>query len=66
MPKISIAESWIPIIKRYWEETHHYMGLGQIIIWRDYPEALEGRRAFNEWCEQHKDVLPKEKEEEEK
>jgi uncharacterized protein YlaI len=58
--KISIKENWIPILKQYWNETHQYMGLGQIVIWRDYPEAEEGRMKFNDWCKKHKDILPKE------
>lgn len=62
-PKIKIKPEWIPVLSQYWNETKKYMGLGTIMIGRDYPECVEGRQFLNEWLDNHKDLIPKEKEE---
>lgn len=59
-PQLSIKTAWVLTLKRYWNETHAYMGLGQIFIWRDYPEAADGRQKFDAWLERHPDMVPKE------
>lgn len=53
LPEISISITWIPIIKRYWEEKHIFIGLGSILIYKDYPECIEGQRQFNKWCKEN-------------
>jgi len=60
-PKCNMKDTWIPAIKKCWEENHKYLGLGQIMIYRDYPKCLEGRKFFDEWCKNNKDILPKSK-----
>jgi len=57
--KINIKETWVPVLKKYWQETEQYMGLGQIVIERDYPEAITGREAFNSWLDKNPDIIPK-------
>jgi hypothetical protein len=57
-PTISIKPEWLPVLKRYWEETKAYMGLGTILIERDYPECVRGRKAFHAWCDAHPELLP--------
>lgn len=56
--QINIREEWIPVFKTYWEETREYMGMGQIVVWRDYPECERGRRKFYEWLDEHPDLVP--------
>jgi len=57
-PKCNIKEEWIPVLKQYWNETHEYMGLGSIMVVRDYPECVEGRRKFDEWMGNHPELKP--------
>lgn len=59
-PKLNIKESWIPVLKTYWEETHSFIGLASIMIWRDYPECEEGQRKFNDWLDEHPELVPEE------
>jgi len=59
LPKRKIKPEWIPVLKRYWEETHEYTGLGNISISPGaYPECVKGRRLFNEWLDEHPDLIP--------
>lgn len=64
-PKINVKEEWISVFKKYWEETHKYMGLGTIMIARDYPECIEGLEALDKWLEEHPELIPEKEEEEE-
>lgn len=57
-PRINVDAPWIPIFRRFWEETHSLNGAGQFMGFRDYPEQYEGRVRFNEWCDAHKGDLP--------
>ena len=57
-PKININEEWIPVLKQYWQETKQFTGLATIIIRRDYPECLKGRRKFNERLDEHPELVP--------
>lgn len=57
-PKPNIEESWIPILKAYWEETHNFIGLATIMMWRDYPECEEGQRKFYAWLDEHPELMP--------
>lgn len=60
-PRINIKESWLPILKQYWEETRQFTGLGGIMIARDYPECVKGQELFYAWVDQHSDLIPREK-----
>lgn len=59
IPKINIKKSWIPLLIKYWEEKHTYMGLGQTMTFSPYPECKEGQEKFYAWIEEHKDLIPK-------
>jgi len=61
-PRLNVKESWIPVLKRYWEETETFTGLAVIITARDYPECVEGMRKFHEWLGLHPGVVPVEEE----
>jgi hypothetical protein len=61
-PRINVDAEWIPILRRYWAETHELNGAGSYMGFGDYPEQLRGRRRFNAWCDEHKAELPKEPE----
>ena len=50
-PKITIADEYISFIKKYWNEHHNYIGLGCIMVARDYPECIEGQKKFLKWLE---------------
>ncbi len=58
MPECNIAEHAIPVLRRYFAETSRGNGLGTFIIWRDYPDQQEDRRAFNAWCDAHPELIP--------
>ena len=58
-PKITVREEWIAVFKKYWEETHRYMGIGTIMIARDYPECIKGLEALDKWLEENPELLPK-------
>lgn len=62
-PKIKVKKSWLPILKQYWEETRQFMGLGTIMIARDYPECVRGQELFYDWLDQHPGLIPEEDEE---
>ena len=54
---LQIRQEWVPVLRHYWQEERKYMGLGEIVIWRDYPEAKAGRVAFYEWLDQHPELV---------
>ena len=60
-PKHNVKASWVPLIKKYWEETNQSMGDGRFLGPPKYPER---RRALNEWLDAHEDEWPREKESE--
>lgn len=60
-PLPQFSDDWIPALQAYWEETHKYMGLGTIMILRDYPECVEGRELLDQWLDAHQELIPKEK-----
>ena len=57
IPKHNVKESWVPLIKKYWEETKAPMGDGRFLGPPKYPER---RRASNRWLDEHKDEWPQE------
>lgn len=57
-PRMNIKADWLPTLRRYFSETSAYMGLGQIMIARDYPECIEGQRKFSEWLKRNPDAVP--------
>lgn len=57
-PKLNIKPDWIDTLKAYWEETKHFMGLGTVLIARDYPECVKGKRRFHSWLERHPELRP--------
>ena len=61
-PRINIKKEWIPVLKRYWGEKQAFMGLGTIMIWRDYPECAAGQKKFYAWVDAHEEIVPLEKE----
>src|SRR5579864_6619816 len=58
-PRVNADAAWIPLLRRFWTEKQITNGCGTFMIARDYPDQIEGHRIFNEWCEAHKDELPK-------
>jgi hypothetical protein len=58
-PSINVRDEYVPWLKRYWEETHQHMGLGQYVLAVPYAKK---RKAFNDWMDQHC-TIPKESEE---
>lgn len=63
-PECNLKPDWILICKQYFQETGAYMGLGQIMIWDQYPECEDGVRKFNEWVVKNHPELCKPREEE--
>lgn len=63
-PRINIDAEWVPILRRFWDETHAPNGAGTFMGFDDYPDQLDGRRRFNAWCRAHEDELPKKRSEE--
>ena len=59
-PKLNIREDWVPALKRYWEETRAFTGLATIMLPRDYPECVAGKRRFNQWLKAHPEMQPAE------
>jgi hypothetical protein len=58
-PRVNVRAEWVPILRRYFAETGKLNGCGTYMSMGDYPEQLEGLRAFSEWADAHKDILPK-------
>ncbi len=50
-PQINIKEGSIPLLREYWAETGRGNGLGQFLVWQDYPDQLKNRQEFNQWSE---------------
>lgn len=61
-PYCNINDEWIPILRKYWVETHMSNGSGTFMGFGDYPDQGRGRQRFNEWRDAHKDELPKQSE----
>ena len=59
-PKLKISQTWLPVIKQYWNETHEFMGLGTYMILRDYPECARGRERLDAWLDLHPELIPPE------
>jgi transcription elongation factor Elf1 len=55
-PKINIKDDWIDILREYWNETHQYIGLGVIMVKRDYPECTKGRELFFNWLDKKRRI----------
>ena len=62
-PRINIRDEWLPVLIQYWQERQAFMGLGRIMIDRQYPEFIVGKEKFYAWCDAHEDILPSRKEE---
>jgi hypothetical protein len=58
LPKLNIKPEWVPVLQQYWQETQQFTGFATIIIPRDYPECVEGKRKFDAWLEEHPEVMP--------
>lgn len=58
--KININDEWVPVFKKYWKETQDYIGAGQILIERDYPECVKGMQRFYAWLGEHPEHKPEE------
>ena len=54
--QLRLKPEWKEVARIYWEATHKFMGLGTIVIWRDYPECVEGLRAFYKWLDNHPEI----------
>jgi len=63
-PYCNIKNEWLPIMRKYWAETHMSNGSGTFMFWGDYPDQEKGRVRFNEWCDAHNDELPKQEDQE--
>jgi len=50
LPYCKLNEKGLELAKAYWEETHKPMGLGTILIARDYPEDIAHYREFCQWA----------------
>jgi len=61
-PRLNLKDEWVSVAQEYWNETHTYMGLGTIMIARDYPECIAGKEKFYDWVEQNHSELLKPKE----
>lgn len=48
-PSINIQDEYIPWLRKYWEETHRRMGLGQFL---GTPKYVADRMAFNAWLDE--------------
>lgn len=63
-PRINIDAEWIPILRRYWAETHTTNGAGTFLGFSEYPDQGRGRQRFNAWCDAHRSELPEKRSEE--
>ena len=51
-PRPNFAPKWLPLLRRFWQETKSLNGCGMYMGFEDYPQQLAGRRKFNEWVKQ--------------
>lgn len=58
-PYCDIRAEWIPLMRRFWQETGSPNGAGMFMSGHDYPDQMEGRKKFNKWCKAHESELPK-------
>ena len=49
-PRINIDEHYVDVIKRYWNETNQFMGLGSYLGFRGYPECKKGQENLDCLC----------------
>lgn len=52
-PRIKVNDCWIPILKKYWEETKRYVDLT--------PRGFIGRKDLNDWLIENPEMLPDKK-----
>jgi hypothetical protein len=52
-PCCKIKKESLTLFRAYYQETKKPNGMGSFMIWRDYPDQLEGRKAFNEWAKEN-------------
>ena len=58
-PKSMIADGWLPILIRYWEEKHRLIPNGLNIPGSRYERCDEGDfREWHAWLEEHESELP--------
>jgi hypothetical protein len=61
-PGFIILEEWIPVLRKYWQETKSRAPNGCNFPGSSYePCGYEEFERWNKWCEEHDDELPKEK-----
>ena len=58
-PRCNVIPEWVPVLRQYWKETGKLNGCGTYMSMGEYREQHEGLKAFNEWADAHKDILPK-------
>ena len=64
-PESIIADGWLPILSRYWEEKHRLIPNGLNFPGSSYEPCDESDfHAWHEWLEEHASELPRKEEEE--
>lgn len=48
-PYVNLKQKWIPVVRRYFDETHQFTCHGIMII-----RSRPGLREFNKWVDAHK------------
>ena len=61
-PRLNLMEKAIPALRSFWTETKMPNGQGTFMLWRDYPDQLEGAKAFGHWLKQNEGRFPELKE----
>lgn len=60
-PEFTVAEEWIPIVRKYWQETHSRAPNGCNIPGSSYePCGYEEFERWRKWLAEHEDELPEE------
>ncbi len=59
-PRVNVVAVWLPVLRQFWADEHMPNGFGSFMGFAEYPDQLEGRRAFNAWADLHPELLPQE------
>ena len=54
-PYCKIDDKWLPVFRRYWQETQRYNGSAGMFFVETPPHIRESRRLFHHWLEEHSD-----------
>ena len=58
-PECLVKEEWVPILRRYWEETKRRIP-NSFVFTRSYDQCSEeDYESWKNWCADHADELPK-------